>query len=336
MRYVYIGITFILLLGACKSTRKAQVAPDLSMETPSSFYSDTLSTGRVDAGWLKTFNDPYLELIVKEGLINNPSLAAAAANVNAAAGLVIVAGSKMKPSVSLGAPATLDGGTAYSDAVVPGAGAGITLSWEADIWGKLAAGKAAAANDAAAVAANYEYGRQSFVAQIAKTYFITTETWLQLRLADSVVSMYELNKKLVIQRLEQGRASKQDLALVNADLASAQDAFEATQGAYADARRALELLLGRYPAAQIEVPEMLAKVPPYPGAGLPSELLERRPDIVAAERQVGAAFERVNEAKAARLPSLKLDASLGGYLNPTAALWSVGAGFLLPVTQGEH
>ena len=334
MRFFYFGLALLVALGACKSARKQQSAPDLMMQTPTGFYSDTLSTGKVDDGWLETFNDPYLKELVNEGLLNSPSLASAAANVNAAAGLVIIASSKMKPSLSIGAPATLEGGTPYSEAVVPGAGAGLALSWEADIWGKLAAGEAAATNDAVATAANYEYGRQSFVAQISKTYFISIETWLQMKLADSVVNMYELNHRLVTQQLEQGRASKQDLALINSDLASAKDAFEASRVGHADAKRALELLLGRYPSAKIEVPEMLAHVPEYPGSGLPSELLERRPDIIAAERQVGAAFERVNEAKAARLPSLRLDASLAGFLNPASAIWSVGAGFLLPVTQG--
>ena len=334
MRYFYFGLAFIILFASCKSARKNQVAPDISMETPTGFYSDTLSTGKVDANWLKTFNDPKLELIVQEALENNPSLAAAAANVDAATGLITIAGSKMRPSVVFGSPATLEGGTSYEDAVVPGAGAGLALSWEADIWGKLAAGTAAATNDALAAAANFEYGRQSLVAQTAKTYYISIETWLQRALADSVVTMYKLNQDLVKNQFEQGRANRQDLALIDADLAAAQDAYEAAEAAHQDAKRALELLLGRYPSAEIEIPEILASVPPYPNAGLPSELLERRPDVVAAERQVGAAFERVNEAKAARLPSLTLDASIGGFLNPSSALWSVGAGFLLPVTQG--
>ncbi len=333
MRLLIYGLVVIIFITACKSARKNQVAPDISMETPAGFYSDTLSTGKVDDGWLKTFNDPYLEEIVEEALKNNPSLAASAANVDAVAGLVTIAGSKLQPSVAFGAPATVEG-SSVTDDVVTGAGAGLALSWEADIWGKLAAGEAAATNDAIAAAANFEYGRQSLVAQTAKTYYTSIETWLQMVLADSVVTMYQLNKDLVSDRFDQGRANKQDLALINADLATAQDAFEATQAAHADAKRALELLLGRYPAAQIEIPEMLANIPPYPGAGLPSELLERRPDIVAAERQVGAAFERVNEAKAAQLPSLVLDASLGGFLNPTSTMWSVGAGFLLPITQG--
>ena len=333
MRFILYGLAVLLFFVSCKSARKNQVAPDVSMETPVGFYSDTLSTGKVDDGWLKTFNDPYLEKIVDEALKNNPSLSAAAANVDAVAGLVTIAGSKMKPSIVFGSPATVEG-SSLSDDVTSGVGGGLALSWEADIWGKLAAGQAAATNDAIAAAANFEYGRQSLVAQTAKAYYVSIETWLQLVLADSVVTMYELNKKLVNAQFEQGRSNKQDLALINADLATAQDAYEATQAAHADAKRALELLLGRYPAAQIELPEILASIPPYPNAGLPSELLERRPDVVAAERQVGAAFERVNEAKAAQLPSLALDASLGGSLNPASTLWSVGAGFLLPITQG--
>jgi NodT family efflux transporter outer membrane factor (OMF) lipoprotein len=107
------------------------------------------------------------------------------------------------------------------------------------------------------------------------------------------------------------------------------------------ALRALELLLGRYPAAEIAVAERLASMPPPVPAGVPSQLLERRPDVVAAERRVAAAFNRVGEARAAQLPRISLTAGgssvssdlleLKDTSNP---IWSLGANLIAPLYQG--
>jgi multidrug efflux system outer membrane protein len=105
--------------------------------------------------------------------------------------------------------------------------------------------------------------------------------------------------------------------------------------------RALEALLGRYPAAEIGVAQQLATVPAPPPVGMPSELLERRPDVIAAERRVAAAFNRVEEAKAARLPRISLTASgssvsseLIVLQNHTNPMWSLGANLVAPLYQG--
>ena len=105
--------------------------------------------------------------------------------------------------------------------------------------------------------------------------------------------------------------------------------------------RALELLLGRYPAAQLEAPGALPPMPPPIPAGLPSELLERRPDVIAAERRVAAAFNRTGEAQAARLPRISLTASVNSISSELFVLqerdnpvWSVGASLLAPIYQG--
>lgn len=125
------------------------------------------------------------------------------------------------------------------------------------------------------------------------------------------------------------------------DLASARERLTALDGSQRDAVRSLEALLGRYPGADLEVHDLRPAVPPHPPAGLPSELLERRPDIVAAERRVAAAFNATNQAHAAQLPTIGLTGSVGGaseslsnLLGPANLAWSLGINLLAPIYDG--
>lgn len=99
-------------------------------------------------------------------------------------------------------------------------------------------------------------------------------------------------------------------------------------------KKALEVLLGRYPAAELQVTGDLPSVPSPTPIGVPSELLERRPDIIAADRKVAAAFYNEQAAQAARLPRLELSATLGTLLDPTQSIWSIGANLLAPLFTG--
>jgi outer membrane protein TolC len=137
---------------------------------------------------------------------------------------------------------------------------------------------------------------------------------------------------------QEGLVSMQDIHLVKVDLARAKESMQNAKSAELKALRSLEILLGRYPAASIEASGDYPAMPAALSAGLPSEMLERRPDIRAAERRVAAAFDRVEEAKAAKLPSLSLTASLGGsseHLNtlsdPSNILWNAVGNLLFPI-----
>ena len=136
-------------------------------------------------------------------------------------------------------------------------------------------------------------------------------------------------------------ASAQDVSLARSDLASARERLTTVEGSYRDAVRALEALLGRYPGADLEIRESLPAVPPPAPAGLPSELLERRPDIVAAERRVAAAFNATSQARAAQLPSIGLTGNVGGassslsdLLDPANVSWTAGVNLLAPIFDG--
>ncbi len=178
-------------------------------------------------------------------------------------------------------------------------------------------------------------------AAIAKAYFTAIEAKLQYDIAGETVGILQEMQRIVDVKFDNGMASAQDVSLTRSDLAAAREQLTTVGGSRRNALRALEVLLGRYPGAELDVRESLPNAPPPPPAGVPSELLERRPDIVAAERRVAAAFNTTAQAKAARLPSVGLTGQLGGassslsdLLDPTNVAWSLGANLLAPIFDG--
>jgi outer membrane protein TolC len=148
--------------------------------------------------------------------------------------------------------------------------------------------------------------------------------------------------RLAEQRREVGAGDEQDVAAARAQLDGLEDSVLQQRLIREQTLRALELLLGRYPAAELEARLDLPELPSAVPVGLPLQLLERRPDMVAAERRVAAAFDRVGEAKAARLPKIGLNAGVSvidsdvleldpDYDNPSGG---IGARLLAPIYQG--
>src|SRR5206468_6483498 len=142
-------------------------------------------------------------------------------------------------------------------------------------------------------------------------------------------------------RLRIGKGDEYDVATGLANLETLRDIVAQLELARSQALRALETLIGRYPAAAVEVPMRFAAMPPPVPVGLPSELLERRPDVIAAERRVASAFYGVEEAKAARLPRISLTASLTSVTSELFVLAdrnnpavSLGASLLAPIFLG--
>jgi outer membrane protein TolC len=176
---------------------------------------------------------------------------------------------------------------------------------------------------------------------MAKSWFTATETLLQKLIAGEMIGAAEQLVSLAEKRRQVGPGNEQDIALARANLHNFEDTLKQVSLAHGQAVRAVELLLGRYPAAELQARRQLAKLPPVPG-GLPLEMLERRPDLVAAERRVAAAFHRVGEARAARLPRIIL--SVSGAVIDSAVLQlkddfqnpTVGAGgrLMAPIYQG--
>jgi NodT family efflux transporter outer membrane factor (OMF) lipoprotein len=291
----------------------------------------------VTGDWLASFNNPVLTALVAEAVAYNADLQVAASLVEQAAGYLKVASAPLLPTVSA---AGISSGKASSG----GSGLnGVFLhaSLEIDIWGRVRYGEAAARESLAAVQADYAYARQSLAATVVKSWFVAIEAGMQREIALDALRSSEALQRLSEDRLRVGNGNEQLVAEARANAASFRDTVRQLELARENALRALELLLGRYPAAEVGVaPRLLAPPPPVP-VGLPSELLERRPDVIAAERRVAAAFDRVGEARAARLPRISLTAgasSISSDLfvlkersNPT---FGFGANLVAPIFQG--
>ena len=217
----------------------------------------------------------------------------------------------------------------------------VTANWELDLWGRVRYGRAAAAADAAALASDYEYARQSMAALVAKSWFLATEAALQAELARTTIREADALVSLAETRTRVGVGNDEDVYVARANAGTYRDALTQIEYSRTQAIRALELLLGRYPSAAAAVTATLPGQPDSVPAGLPSTLLERRPDVTAAERRIAAAFNRIGEAKAARLPAIALTGSVSSVSSDLFELkdrdnpiWSLGANLLMPLFRG--
>ncbi|OAI57121.1 hypothetical protein AYO49_02810 [Verrucomicrobiaceae bacterium SCGC AG-212-N21] len=327
--------------------------------------------GRVTPGWIRSFGDSELTRIVEEALVRNPDLRAAAARVDASRAAVRIAAAALYPQIGLKGlgerqgqelsgdlgqgidPATLgpmgvnlSGGSADTRTIDSSSGRwvyglGIGAAWELDVWGRVRSKKAAAKSDSAALEATYEFARQSLAAQVARAYFSAIEAGQQADNARETLKLYEDYLKLTDVRKNQGFSSDFELAQVKSRTAAARDTLHAAESARAQAIRAIEVVTSHYPGGKAKVrrtfPGRLGTVP----SGLPMELLERRPDLIATERRFAAAVHRTNEAKVARLPRFAISA-MGGVgsanLDDVGVLdsvnWSLAAGVVQPIFLG--
>jgi len=248
-----------------------------------------------------------------------------------------LAGARLYPSVDLLAR----GGLKMSGDNSGLQGALLTATWELDLWGRVRYGRAAATADAASAEADFLYARESIAALVAKSWFLATEAGLQAELARQTITEGESLVRLAQDRTRIGVGNDEDLYVARASVGLSRDVLREIELSREQAIRALELLIGRYPSAAAVVTPKLPGQPGVVPAGLPSALLERRPDVIAAERRVAAAFNRVGEAKAARLPTISLTTGvsvisselflLKNHDNP---VWNLGASLMAPIYKG--
>jgi NodT family efflux transporter outer membrane factor (OMF) lipoprotein len=308
-----------------------------NVDTPAQWSAGSGAAAAVAGGWLATFNDPVLEALVREAIAYNSDLRVAAARVEAAAGYIKLSGATLYPQVN----ALARGGGKMGGDPSGLQGVGIFATWELDLWGRVRATQQGARFAYEAAALDESFARQSIAAQTAKAWFLATEAQLQLGLARDTVAASGQLLGLARDRERVGKGDEYDVVTSLAALDTYRDIVAQLELARLQALRALETLLGRYPAAAIETPARFAAMPPPVPVGLPSELLERRPDVIAAQRRVAAAFYGVEEAKAARLPRISLTATLTSLSsdlfvlkersNPIA---SFGASLLAPIFLG--
>ena len=293
--------------------------------------------GAVVDGGYGSFSDPALEALVREALTYNADLRAGAARVEQAKGYVTVAGADLQPGVA----ALAKGGGKWSGDYSGMQSALIGATWEIDLWGRQRYGARSATDSYASAQLDYEYARQSLAAWVVRSWLLAVQTTQQEDLLREMVQSAGKLVDMAQLRLKSGIGNEQEVAQAQASLGEYRDRLRQMQFARTQALRALEVLLGRYPGAEVQTASRLPAMPGPVPAGLPSELLERRPDVTAAERRVASAFNLTQEARAARLPKISLTATFGAVSsdlivlknkdNPTMGL---GGSLLWPLFTG--
>jgi multidrug efflux system outer membrane protein len=257
--------------------------------------------------------------------------------VEQARGYVTVAGADLLPSVA----ALAKGGGKWSGDYSGMQSALIGATWEIDLWGRQRYGARSATDSYASAQLDYEYARQSLAAWVVRSWLLAVQTTQQEDLLREMVQSANKLVDMAQLRLKSGIGNEQEVAQAQASLGEYRDRLRQMQFARTQALRALEVLLGRYPGAEVQTASRLPAMPGPVPAGLPSELLERRPDVTAAERRVASAFNLTQEARAARLPKISLTATFGAVSsdlivlknkdNPTMGL---GGSLLWPLFTG--
>ena len=338
-------LCWLLLAGSCSAgcVLSPPQPPDYLereelAEVPTAWDHDALP-GEVVDGWVERFDDHRLAALVQYAQDSNPNLKAAYTNIQRADALLRQSAASLRPAVS--SQLTYDTNGDFDGDSRNTAQFFLPVSYLLDVWGGNRAGIAAANADFDAAWLNYKFAQLSLAAAVAKAYFLAVESAQQVTINEANVDALVRISQIVELQYQQGAVTQQDLDLALSDVASAESQLVTSQQAARNARRILNLVLGNYPSDDIDVPLELPALPAIPSAGVPAELLERRPDLVAAANAVFAAFNRVYVAEVSRYPRITLSGNLGGIAQTLGELftrdrlsWSVGPSLGLPLYQG--
>jgi NodT family efflux transporter outer membrane factor (OMF) lipoprotein len=292
----------------------------------------------VRGAWWKIFQDTQLDALEEQVNISNQNVAAAEAQFRQARALVQAARAGYFPNVAIGASATRSLRSAnaasglgtttdqVSDLLLTG-----TASWEPDIWGKVRRSVEASQAGAQASAADLESIRLSTQAILAQSYFQLCSLDAQKKLLDATVAAFQRSLDMTNRRYVSGVSSRADVLQAETQLKTTQAQAMDVGVQRSQLEHAIALLVGKPPSGLSIPATPLAATPVAVPFGIPSELLERRPDIAAAERRLAAANAQIGVAKAAYFPNVLLNATggfesshLSDWLSWPSRLWSVG------------
>jgi NodT family efflux transporter outer membrane factor (OMF) lipoprotein len=339
---VLVATTLALGSGACVvgpnyHRPEAPVSPAFKEAPPEGWKHAEPSDGSIRGPWWAAYGDPALDELERRIDVSNQTVLAAEANYRAAADAVRAARGALFPTVTGGAAATearptTAGLTGVSSAArttlqVPT----VDLSYQADVWGAIRRTVRAATATAQASAAQLENARLIVQADLAIDYFTLHGLDGDIDLFEKTVASYEEYLALTKARMTAGVASGADVAQAEAQLSTARAELTDLGVARAQYEHAVAILTGR-PPAEVTIPrQTLSAAPPVVPVALPAALLERRPDIAAAERQMAAQNEQVGIARAALYPTVGLTGSAGlqgtslsNVFNVPALFWSLG------------
>jgi NodT family efflux transporter outer membrane factor (OMF) lipoprotein len=288
--------------------------------------------------WWEIFSDPQLNALAAQVTTANQDLKVAEARFRQARAMIGFQRASEFPTISAGVGISSvreSNNAPFRIRTLPPSGdflLSFDLSYELDLWGRIRRTVAAARDEAQATAADLETVQLSLQAELAMDYFQLRSADAQQRLLNDTVKAYTDALQLTVNRFEGGAAPKSDVAQAQTQLETTRAQATDIAVQRAQFEHAIAILMGQPPATFSLPPAPLNLQPPAIPVGLPSQLLERRPDIAAAERRVAEANEQIGIARAAYFPTVVVGASAGfegssitNWLQWPSLLWSVGA-----------
>ncbi|RKE80529.1 TolC family protein [Chryseobacterium sp. AG363] len=315
---------------------KSEIASHIQI--PDDWIFDRKANSKsISYDWINDLKTSQLEALINEGMLYNADLIIAREKLNQIELAMEIAGSDLYPSVSAVAN--------NSNNLVSGSQVqrlALKANWEIDLWGKNKSSQMASTSSYFSAKHQNTLLHQSIAGMIAKAYFLNIAGNIQENKIESYIQKTKDLEKLYIIQKKVGTANAIDVSNISAEIISLQGYLEKIKNANMQSRRSLELLTGKYPEGKLATQNFFNTVKSSIPASFPLELLENRSDIQASHFQIENAFYEVQEAKAARLPSLNISSSLGSagsnvesinslFSNP---LIKVGGGLVSPLFNG--
>ncbi len=341
-----IVLGLIFLMAGCNTPPKDRTG-ELEIKTPENWSAlGDESLPPFSSGWLKDIADPLLPDLIAQSLAHNYNLQAVAARLEISRANTVISGADRYPQIFAGVSGsrrqrTGTSGFALTSNRSDTFGIAFDLNWEIDLWGRLRDSARASVADFQASESEYRSARLSLAGLTSKSWFDAVEAELQVRLAEDTLESFEDNLEIIEERFRRGITRALDVRLIRTNVAAARSNLQSRLRLRDVEVRTLEVIMGRYPAYQMalasDLPVIVQPVP----AGLPVELLERRPDLRAAERRLAAADSRLKVSKKNKLPAIRLTASGGTstgdlteILNTDFKVWSLFGNLTQPLFQG--
>ena len=338
---VWAAAWLALALGGCAvgPTYQRPTVPEVSQFKQAEGWVPAAPADALERGpWWQLFGDPVLDALAARVQVSNQNVAAAVASYAQARALVRQQRASLFPTVSLNGGANRSGsgsGNGNASRTSGGVGnsfqVGIGASWEPDVWGRLGHAVTAASASAQASAADLASAALSAQGELAINYLSLRQTDAQKALLDDTIAAYQRALVITQNRYQAGIAAKTDLLQAQTQLVSTQANAAGLMRQRAQFEHAIAVLVGEAPGNFSLPPTAWKPVVPDVPVGLPSTLLQRRPDIASAERRVAAANEQIGIAKSAYYPSLPLSASYGfgasqvaGLFSAANSVWAIG------------
>ena len=338
-RHLFSAVLLLLVSGCTLTPDYERPALDIP-----EFYIQPADGGASIANleWWSLFQDAQLQYLIRTALEENKDLRASLQRIREARALLTFTRADQYPFIDGSGSVSRD---RPSKILFPGSDTSnnyslsVDLSFEVDLWGKLSRATEAAEADLLATEASYRNVTISLVSNVASVYFLLRDLDARLHIARETVKSRSESLQIIQARFDKGTVPELDVNQAQIELAIAEAAVSVFERESVQAENALQFLLGRNPGAvQRGLPLEQQVLPSDIPVGLPSELLQRRPDLVAAEERLRAETARIGVAEALRYPSIGLTGSLGlasddfsDLTDSDARTWSVGGGLFAPL-----